>query len=71
MEDGHVVVGSQVVHRGFRNLDVGIRIPRQDLVMIRPVHLQGSYHTFRFHHQPSSVPCISHVSTPISAKVAR
>jgi hypothetical protein len=71
MEDGHVVVGSQVVHRGFRNLDIGIGIPWQDLLMISPVHLQGGYPTFRFHHQPSSVPCISHVSTPISAKVAR
>lgn len=29
------------------------------------------YPTFRFHHQPSSVPCMSHVSTPISANVAR
>ena len=41
MEDGHVEVGSQVVHRGFRNLDIGIGIPWQDLLMISPVYLQG------------------------------
>lgn len=38
-------------------------------VMLR--HGGKEIHTFRFHHQPSSVPCINHVSTPISAKVAR
>lgn len=27
--------------------------------------------TLRFHHHPNSVPCMSHVSTPMSANVAR
>ncbi len=31
MEDGHVVIAGEVVHRGFGHLDIGIGIPRKNL----------------------------------------
>jgi hypothetical protein len=72
MEYRHVVIRSKVMHRSLRNLDVGIGIPWQDLPQLATPILHAVFiRTFRFHHQPSSVPCISHVSTPISANVAR
>jgi hypothetical protein len=77
VEHGHVVVRCEEMHRSLGYLHIGIGIPWQDLAG-RGCLLAGAADedaipklTLRFHHQPRSVPCMSHVSTPISAKVAR
>lgn len=78
VKDRHVVVGGEKLHRIFGDLDVYVGIPRQDLsegvVRRENGEVRGTRHqrpTFLFHHQPSSVPCMIQVSTPMSIKVER
>lgn len=59
MKDCHFVIFGDKMHALFRHLHVDIRIPRQDLTCVSYLMLRIGWKspTFRFHHQPSSVPC--------------
>lgn len=69
----HIIITGEEIYRGCGNLNVDVRVPRQDLRHFRNEweNRALSLPTLRFHHQPISVPCIIQVSTPISLIVER
>lgn len=70
--DRHVVVLRQEIDRVVCHLDINVGVPWQYLSQSeRTFDATAHSLTLRFHHQPSNVPCIIHVSAPRSAIDAR
>ena len=66
--DSHIVIAGKHVDRSIGHLHINVGVPRQDLSDTVRLGLRGGLrvYTLPFHHQPNSVPCMIHVSAPMS-----